>query len=175
MCPDLFPGCCSGGHRCLHNAQILMCICTMWPSRTWSMGVRMFHRPLLKAATHHRYIVSNMCRNPSICPSSFLQAYSATPFNWLKLFNRSMFLSKGHGCTPQWMLQMLVNSQSTTAIACRVKTEGAKTGLLSAIWSLMTMTNESLTLQPLSMHILYSGTNEQSLRVLNFFFRQCKL
>ena len=34
-------------------------------------------RPLLKA-THHRYIVPNW--NPSICPSSFSQTYSATPF-----------------------------------------------------------------------------------------------
>ena len=51
----------SCGHHCLHNALILTCICTTWPSRTWSKGVWMFHRPLLKAATHHRYNVPNMC------------------------------------------------------------------------------------------------------------------
>ena len=56
----------------------------------------------------------------------------------------------------------LYTSQSTTVTACRVKTEGAKTGLLSAIWSPMTITNESLTLQLLSMRILYPGTNEHS-------------
>ena len=58
-------------------------------SRTWSMGVGMCHRPLLKAATHHWYIVSNMGSNPPIYPSSFPQAYNTTLFKWLKLFNRS--------------------------------------------------------------------------------------
>ena len=50
--------------------------------QNWSMRVGMFHRPLLKAATHHWYIVPNMCNNPSICPSSFLQAWNATRFKW---------------------------------------------------------------------------------------------
>ena len=42
---------------------------TMLSSRTWSTGMGM----LMKAATHHWYIVSNMCSNLSICPSSFPQ------------------------------------------------------------------------------------------------------
>ena len=63
----------------------------------------------------------------------------------------------------EWMLQTLFTSQSTTVTACRVKTEGAKTGLLSDISSPMTVTHESRTLQPLSMHILYPGANQHSL------------
>ena len=47
------PGCCLGDHCFSNNASILTCICTTRLSRTWSMGVEMFHRPLLKTATHH--------------------------------------------------------------------------------------------------------------------------
>ena len=90
--------------------------------------------PLLKAATHHQYIVPNMCSNPSICPSSLPLAYNATLFKWLKMFNRSMYSLAGHGCTLEWMLQTLFTSQSTTVTACRVKTEDAKTSLLITIW-----------------------------------------
>ena len=64
-----------------------------------------------------------------------------------------------------------VHLSRITVTACRVKKEGAKTGLLSAIWLSMTMTNESLTLQPLSMHILYPDANEHSpWRCCSFFF-----
>ena len=162
MCPDFCSGCCSGGHRFSHNASILTCFSTTRPSRTWSTGVGKFHRPLLKAATHHGYIVSNMCSNSSICPSSFPHAYNAIPLKWLNLFNRSTYSSMGHGCTLEWLLQTLFTSRSTTVTICRVKTEGAKTDLLSAIWSQMTVTNESLTLQPVSMHLLHPGANEHS-------------
>ena len=41
-------------------------------------------------------------QHTSICPSSFPQAYNATPFKWLKLFNKSTYLSPGHGCTLEW-------------------------------------------------------------------------
>ena len=68
-------------------------------------GVGTFHIPLLKAATYHRYIMPNMCRNPSICPSSFPQVYNATPFKWLKLFNRSTFSSVLRG-SPEHGLRM---------------------------------------------------------------------
>ena len=66
MCLDFFPGCSSGIHCCSHNASIFICVHTTRPSRPWSTGVGMFHRPLLKVATHHRYSVPNICRNPSI-------------------------------------------------------------------------------------------------------------
>ena len=68
-------------------------------SRTWSIGVGMFHRPVLKAVPHHRYIVTNMCSNPSKYPSSFPQAYNATLFKCLKLFTWSKYSSAEHGCT----------------------------------------------------------------------------
>ena len=77
ICSDFFPGWCSGGHHSSHIVSILTCVCTIWPPRTWSTDMGMFHRPLLKAATHHRYIVPNMYSNPSICPSSFPQVYNA--------------------------------------------------------------------------------------------------
>ena len=84
---------------CPHNESIFTCICTTRPSSTWCRGVGMFHRPLLKAATHHRYTVPNNCSNPPICPSRFPQAYNATPFKWLRLFNMSTFSSVWHDCT----------------------------------------------------------------------------
>ena len=149
MNPDYFPECCSGGHRWSQNATILKRVCTRRFSMVYGCGN--VSRPLLKAATHHRYIVINMCSNSSICPSSFQQAYYATPFKWLKVLNRSTYSPKGYGCTLEWMLQTPFTSQSTTV-----------TGLLSAISSPMTVTNESLTLQPLSIHILYPGANEHS-------------
>ena len=67
------------------------------------------------------------------------------------------------------MLQMLFTSKNTTVTACRVKTEGAKTGLLFLICSSMTMINESLTLQPLSMHRLYPGSMNTVLEGVAFF------
>ena len=84
------------------------------------------------------------------------------------LFNRSTHSTAGHGYTVRGLLQNLFTFQSSMLTACRVKTEDAKTDLLSAIWSPMTVTNESLTLQPLSMHIICQS--EQSLRVLHFFW-----
>ena len=57
MCSDFFPACCSGCTRCSHSTSITTRVSTMRPSRTWSTCIGMFHRPLLKAATHHRYIV----------------------------------------------------------------------------------------------------------------------
>ena len=118
---------------------------TTRPYRTWSTGVGMFHRPLLNAATHHGYTVINMCSNSSICPSSFPQAYNVTPFKWLKSFNWSTYSSAGHGRTLEWMLHCSL--LKAPQLLPTVKTEGAKTGLLSAIWSPMIVTNES-TLQP---------------------------
>ena len=80
------------------------------PCRTGSVGVEVFHRQLLKAATYHQYIVPNMCSNPSICPSSFPKAYGWTLFKWLILFSRSTYSSTGHHCTLERMLQTLFTS-----------------------------------------------------------------
>ena len=73
-------------HHCSHNVLILTCVCTMQ-----SMGVGMFHRPLLKAVTHHWSIVPYMW--------SFLQVYNKTPL-WLKLFNM------GHGYILEWVCKV---------------------------------------------------------------------
>ena len=132
MCPDFYLGCCLGSHCCSHSASMLTYVCSILPSRDWSTGVCKVHRPLLKALTLHWYIVPNTCNNPSICRFRFPQAYSATPFKWLKLFNRSTYSSAGPGCTLEWMLQTLFTSQSSTVTACRVKIEGAKTDFLIA-------------------------------------------
>ena len=82
----------------------------------------------------------------------------------------------GSTYTLEWMLQTPFTSQGTTVIACNVTMEGEKTGLLSTIWSPMTVTNELLTLQPFSMHILYPDVNKHSpWGCWNFFFQQCIL
>jgi hypothetical protein len=39
VCPDIFPGCCSGGQRCSQNASILTFLYTTQPSRAWAMEV----------------------------------------------------------------------------------------------------------------------------------------
>ena len=67
----------------------------------------------------------------------------------------------GMVCTLERMLQTLFTSQTTKVTASRGKTECAKTGLLNTIWS-MTMTNELLILQPISVHILYPSAKEHS-------------
>ena len=138
MCLDFFPECCSGGHYCSHNASILTCFCTTWPSRTWSTGVGMFHRPLLSAVT--------------------------------EVVQQEYILVGGAWLYPRVNVANTVTSPSTTVTACRFKIEGTKASLLSSIWSLLTMTNESLTLQPLSMHILYPGANEYSPWGCSIFF-----
>ena len=89
MCPDFFPGC---GHHCLHNASILTCISTMRPSRTWSMGVGMFQRPLLKAATHHQYIVPNMCRIHRYIHPAFWSPTNGRLNGWIATTYRRMTL-----------------------------------------------------------------------------------
>ena len=107
----------------------------------------MFPRPL--KASIHRYIVPSICSNPLIC----LQLFAGL---------QMQPCSNDWSC-PTWVCNrwqawlypwvnvastvLLSTSQSTTVITCRVKTEGAKIGLLSAIWSPMTVTNESLTQQ----------------------------
>ena len=101
MCPDFFPGCCSSSHCCSHNASIYTCICTLCPSRTWSAGVGMFHRLLLKAATHHQYNVPNMCNNLSICPFSFLQDYNVTPFKLAEVVQEEYVLNSGTWLYPR--------------------------------------------------------------------------
>ena len=119
MCPDFFPGCYSGGHRCSHNASILTCVCTMRPPES---GLRVWE------CRHTTDILYPHLQQSAICPSSFPQVYNVTPFEWLKFLISSTNASAGLGCTLEWMLRTLFTSQSTTVTACRVKTEGTKTG-----------------------------------------------
>ena len=162
MCPDFFNGRCSGGHRCSHNASILTCVCTTRPFRTWSTGVGMFYRSLLKAAIHH-------CPD-KLCPiCAAIRRYVHPAYRRSRMRHRSNDWSYSLGTrTRRWgMAVPTVNVESTVHLwkhhssACRVEAEGVKTGLLCAIWSPMTMTNVSPT-QPLSMRILYPGANEHS-------------
>ena len=156
MCPDFFPGYCSGGHRCSHNADLHM---RTRPSRTWSTCVGMFYRPLLKAATNHRYFVPN-----TLAIRRYAHPTSRRP-TMRRRSNSSCSTGVGrptHGCNLEWQFQTLFTSQITIVTACRVNTE-------DAICSPMTMTNESLTLQPLNVHKLYPDANIQSMKVLHFF------
>ena len=127
--PGFIPWLLLGRPPLLAQCVDLDCVCTMWPSRTWSTGLGMFHRSLLKTVTP----VPNMYSKPSIHPPTSPQAYNATQFRWHKLFNRSMYSSAVHGCTLENSLQTQFTSQSTKVTACRVETEGAKTDFLSAI------------------------------------------
>ena len=163
MCLDFFLGCCSSGHRCSHNVSYLD-VCLYYvtiQNLVYGCG-----RPLLKAGTNHRHTVANMCSNPLICPSSFLQAYNAIPFKWLKLFNRCTYSSAGHVANTvclskhhNYCLQSQNRDCKDRPSECQLITDDP--------------TNEALTLQLLSMHILYPGANEPTLRVLHFFFWQC--
>ena len=84
------------------------------------------------------------------------------PVQMAEVFQEEYVLFGGAVCTLEWMFQTLFTFQSTTLTACRVKTGGAKTGLLSAIWSPISVTNESLTLQPDILHVLHPGSNGHS-------------
>ena len=57
--------------------------------------------PLLKAETHHRYFVTSMCSNKSICPSSFPQTYSVTPFKNAEVLQQEYVLVGGAWLYPE--------------------------------------------------------------------------
>ena len=101
----------------------------------------------------------NIYSNLSLFISIYLQAYNAMLFKWLKLFNKSMYLSTRHGYTLEWILHTLFISKSIKITACKFKTEGTQTGLLNADDCDKWITN---TVQPLSMYILYLGANEHT-------------
>ena len=142
MCPNFFPGCCSVVHRCSHKALVL--------NASVVRGRPESSLLVWKYSTNHCW--KHWHTNDTLCATCaavrrYIHPASLRPtVRPLKLFYRSTYSSSGHGCTLEWMLQSLFTSESTTFTLCRVKTEGAKTGLLSAIWSPMTVTNESLTL-----------------------------
>ena len=172
MCPDFFPGCCSGVHHCSHNASILMCVCNMWPSRIWSTGVGMFHRSLLKSAAQHRYIVSNMCSNPLICPFTFPQAYNATRFKWQNCDNRCKML----GTIYRKMTFGTSMTVCMIAYTTGLPPEWATLYIDLTIWASLTVTcmvsfrlNLSYTPTVIVTSICY--TMNASLRVLHFFQR----
>ena len=96
----------------------------------------------------------NMRSNPSICPFSFPQAYKRPCLN-------GWSCSTGVRTRRRYLVvpYCRVNVANTVHLskhvtACRVTTVDAKTGLLSALWSPMTVTNESLTLLPPHPHII---------------------
>ena len=86
----------------------------------------------------------------TLCPTcaaiQLPAALQCDPVQMAEVVQQEHLFDSGHGYTLEWMFQALFTYQSTTVTACRVKTEGAWTGL-SATWSPMTVTNESLTLQ----------------------------
>ena len=165
MCPDFFPGCYSGGRHCSHNASILTCVCVcvcVYYAAVQNLvhGCGNVPQTIAESSDTLPIHCAQQVEQSVDMSNQLLAGFNAIPFKWLKLFIRSTYSSAGYGCTLEWMLQTLFTSQSTIVTACRVKTEGAKRGLLSAMWSSMTVTNKSL--QPLSMEILYPGANEHS-------------
>ena len=143
--------------------------------QSWRTSVLHSHQELglwmWECSTDHcwkQWHITNILSPTRAAIRWYVHTASRRPTMW-QLFNRNTYSTAGHGCSLEWMLQTLFTSQSTRVTACRVKTEGAKTGLLSAIWLPMTMTNESLTLQSFSMHILCPGANEHSPRGCSFY------
>ena len=109
------------------------CVCDMCPSGTWSTGVEIFHRPLLKVATHYRHIMPNMCSNLSICPSSFPTSLQCDPFQMAEVVQQEYVLVGGAWFNPRVNVGNTVHLSNHHSYACRVKREGAKIGLLCAI------------------------------------------
>ena len=139
----------------------------MRPSRMWYMGV--WNVPQTNAensVTPTIYCAQHM--HQSIDKSIQLPAgLQCDPIQMAQIVQQycSTYSSAGHGCTLECMMPTLFTSQSTTVTAYSLKTESAKTGLLSAIWSPMALRTELLAL-----HTLYPGANEQSSwRCCNFF------
>ena len=157
MCPDFFPRC---GHCCSHNASNLTCVYNTPPSKTWSTSVGLFHRPLLTAATHHKHVLQSV--NMS---SQFPAGLQCDPVQMVQVVQQEYVLVDG-AC-----LYLRVNIENTVHLwkhhsyCLQSQTRGHNTGLPSAIWSPMTMTNELLTLQPVIIHVYWT----QSLRMLHFF------
>ena len=143
--PGFLPWMC---HRCFHNASILTCVCITRPSES---GLR-----VLGCFTHHcwrqRHIVLDMWSNPSICPMQLHAGLQFPPFKWLKLFNRSTYSSV---VVPRVNFANTAHLSKHHSYCLQNKNRGRKKiGFLSSSWSPITVTNESLTLQPLIMHTL---------------------
>ena len=163
MCPDFFPACCSGGHHCSHNASILTCVCTrgclesslwVWECSTdhcWSSDTPQIH--LQQSVNMSIQLPAGLQCDPIQKTEAVQQEHALVRVAWLY---------------PRMNVANTVHLWKHHSYCCRVKTESAKTGLLRVSWSPMTVTNELLTLQHLSMHIIYPGANEHSL--WGFFF-----
>ena len=155
MSSDFSLGC---DHRCSHNVSILTCVCTTRPSRTWSTGVGVFHRPLLKAATHHRYTVPNMCSNSSVCPSSFPQAYNVTQFKCPNCNNRCKML----GTIYRRMTFGTFMTDCMKEYTAALPPEGATLCIYVTVWVPLTVTCVSFGLNfiiysliwPISFHFI---------------------
>ena len=157
----------------LHNASIFTCVCTTRPSRTWSTGVGMFHRLLLKAATRCRYIVLNMCSNPSVCPSSFPQHWNTTSLKWPNCDNSCKMLGPIY-CRMTFGTFMAVFMREYTH---GLSPEEATLCIDVTVWTPLTVTCGFIWSE---FVIIYSyndklpvtsicNTMNLSLRVLNFF------
>ena len=77
------------------------------------------------------------------------------PFKWLKLFNRS-----GAWLYPRVNVANTFHLSKNHSYCLQNQNRGCKDRPPER--HLITVTNEMLKLQPLSMHILYPGTNEHS-------------
>ena len=151
---DFFPGCCSGGHYCSQCVNLDVCLYYV-------------------AIQNLIYGCGNVPQTTAECSDTPLMLWCPTcaAIHWYALQ-----LPAGLQFDPVQMAEVVQQEYvlfvgawlytrvnvANTVTACRVKTEGTKTVLLSAIWSQMTVANESLMLLPLNKHILYHGANEHS-------------
>ena len=162
--PGFSPGYCSGSHRRSHNASILTCACTTRSSRTWSRE--------WECSTNHYWEqrLSSDTLFPT-CAAVCLYIHSASLRPTMRPCSNGWRCSTGYtlvgedGCILELMLKTLFTSQSTTVTPSRVKTMGAKTGLLIAYDNDKWITKITT---PQYAHIIYWYQWTQSLRVLHF-------
>ena len=126
---------------------------------------RIFSLDAVQAVTAAHTILSS-CRASVLCgrPELGLRVCECcTDHCWKQGHTTTLCptFAENHGCSLEWLLGTLFTSQYTTVTASS-QNGGRNDRPPERHRSPVTVTNESLTLQPLSMHILYPGANEHS-------------
>ena len=164
MCPDFFPGCCSGGHSCSHSASILTCL--------------------------YYAVVQNLVYGCGNVPQTTAESRDTSPTHvqqsvdmFIPFSRRPAMQSRSSSCscstgvrTVRWGMVVPYSEcykhcspLKAPQLLPAVKTKDAKIGLLSADNRNKWNTN---TTTPQYPHIIPWCQWTQSLRVLHFF-RQC--
>lgn len=87
--------------------SILVSLCTIWSSRTWSTGVEIFTWLLLAISMHHWFIMSNMHSNSLKWTLSHLMSYNPTCLNGSTWTNGACVSLEQDTCL-HWTLSLLI-------------------------------------------------------------------